>query len=277
MTQAAGSARRIGGGSCGDVLAAECAFKKAAPVQQRWNSRLVLTDEYHVLQDLHRQGAECVVPVLAVCWVGREVAWMAMPRMNIDLHKAGMLFDRALVKCARGLLRGLQHLDRCQVVHLDIKPSNIMLTAEGDPVLIDFGIARTAGQSAPIAYTPAWRPLECVVSDSVTAATSMDWHTGGLVIWQAACGHHPCGAEDADLGVMLGIMSHCVDDDPGGVARELLGEHRKRVFRPELGSAAPVSRRRAPRLHARQLPASRPGAGPPGPCRIPPRPADTAG
>jgi serine/threonine protein kinase len=66
------------------------------------------------------------------------------------------------------LLNGLREVHACKVLHLDIKPSNIYIRADGSPVLIDFGAARqalsqethmptamyTPGFAAPEQYNP---------------------------------------------------------------------------------------------------------------------------
>lgn len=62
------------------------------------------------------------------------------------------------------LLSGLRVVHASKLLHLDIKPSNIYLRADGSPVLIDFGAARqTLCQSDPElrpTYTPGYAAPE---------------------------------------------------------------------------------------------------------------------
>jgi serine/threonine protein kinase len=62
------------------------------------------------------------------------------------------------------LLNGLREVHAHKILHLDIKPSNIYIRADGTPVLIDFGAARHAltsdFQSASPMYTPGFAAPE---------------------------------------------------------------------------------------------------------------------
>ena len=51
---------------------------------------------------------------------------------------------RAL-RIARGIVSGLVAAHAVDVVHRDLKPANIMVDAEDEPTIMDFGIARSAG------------------------------------------------------------------------------------------------------------------------------------
>jgi len=62
------------------------------------------------------------------------------------------------------LLNGLREVHAHKILHLDIKPSNIYIRADGTPVLIDFGAARHAlthdFQSSSPMYTPGFAAPE---------------------------------------------------------------------------------------------------------------------
>ncbi|MEL6387764.1 MAG: serine/threonine-protein kinase [Pseudomonadota bacterium] len=59
------------------------------------------------------------------------------------------------------MLNALEYIHDRDVIHRDIKPDNIMLRANGDAVLIDFGGARTAERArGSMVLTPGFAPAE---------------------------------------------------------------------------------------------------------------------
>ncbi len=64
------------------------------------------------------------------------------------------------------LLDALEAVHAKEFTHFDIKPGNIFLRADGTPVLLDFGAARSQQaienglSSSSVAYTPAYAPFE---------------------------------------------------------------------------------------------------------------------
>ena len=69
------------------------------------------------------------------------------------------------------LLEILDYIHGQRVLHLDIKPSNIMLKPDGTLILIDFGIAKFIPDNMPISFTPGDRSDY----DSSTIAFTFDY------------------------------------------------------------------------------------------------------
>ena len=76
-----------------------------------------------------------------------HAAWLAMEfidglPLSTHLHQRGRLNSAELYRLAEGVLGALGHAHSAGVIHADIKPENIMLTADGRVKVLDFGIAR---------------------------------------------------------------------------------------------------------------------------------------
>ena len=82
--------------------------------------------------------------------------------LEAHIHKVGQVLEPEAKKMLEPLLGALEEIHRKGLLHRDIKPDNLMLTADG-PVLIDFGTAQKMGggnlSTAPT-LTPAFAPLE---------------------------------------------------------------------------------------------------------------------
>jgi serine/threonine protein kinase/tetratricopeptide (TPR) repeat protein len=98
----------------------------------------------------------------------------------------------------------VQYAHQNLFVHRDLKPANVLVTPQGEPKLLDFGIAKvldpewdgeaTAAVQRPM--TPEYASPEQVRGEPITTAT--DVHALGLMLYEILTGHHAYRAESRD-------------------------------------------------------------------------------
>ncbi|MFT4513365.1 MAG: formylglycine-generating enzyme required for sulfatase activity/predicted Ser/Thr protein kinase [Planctomycetota bacterium] len=94
--------------------------------------------------------------------------------------------------------RALEAAHQAGIVHRDIKPANIMVTPEGEPVLLDFGIARlieadgaTLTANGDMLGTPAYLSPEQVTGDPTALDHRTDIYSLGVSLFEALTGKRP--------------------------------------------------------------------------------------
>jgi hypothetical protein len=134
-----------------------------------------------------------------------EVPWLATafvdgPTLHEAVDDGGPMTGERLVSLAVALADALAAVHDADIVHRDMKPSNIMLTPE-TPVVIDFGIAALRDapaltQAGTTLGTPGWMAPEQVKGQP--CGPTADVFAWGLVVAFAASGKPPFGSGPAD-------------------------------------------------------------------------------
>lgn len=92
----------------------------------------------------------------------------------------------------------VQYAHRNLVVHRDLKPNNILVTAEGEPKLLDFGVAKILEEARETTvltsqgqrlFTPDYASPEQVKGDVIT--TVSDVYSLGILLYQLLAGVRP--------------------------------------------------------------------------------------
>lgn len=92
------------------------------------------------------------------------------------------------VKLLKPIAEVLDYLHSRRLVHMDVKPENILLTREGRVMLSDFGVTQSFGK--PLTRgTPAYVAPEVINDEPVSAAT--DIYSLGVVAFEMLAGRPP--------------------------------------------------------------------------------------
>ncbi|MGS2640740.1 protein kinase domain-containing protein [Streptosporangium sp. G12] len=119
-----------------------------------------------------------------------------------------------LVRLAHGLAEAVAIVHAAGVVHRDLKPANVILT-DGEPVVIDFGIASALDSpsvtaSGAVLGTPGYLAPE--VLEGAEAGSEADVFAFGATLAYASTGRHPYGTGPASA-VGYRVVHHPPDLD----------------------------------------------------------------
>lgn len=112
--------------------------------------------------------------------------------LRAKLEQEGALPVPLALKLASDIAGALAHAHAKGVVHRDLKPGNVMVTADG-AVVLDFGIARVLDaamtQTSQFMGTPAYAAPEAL--DSSKAGPAADRYALGLILYEMLAGERP--------------------------------------------------------------------------------------
>ncbi|MBW3540817.1 MAG: protein kinase [Planctomycetes bacterium] len=119
-------------------------------------------------------------------------------RLSEFIQPQRPLPERQAAAVVRKIALALDEAHRHGVIHRDLKPDNIMLDGRGQPVVMDFGLARRstgsdvrATQTGQMLGTPAYMSREQVDGDVDRVGPSSDMYSLGVILYELTTGRLP--------------------------------------------------------------------------------------
>ena len=158
--------------------------------------------------------------------------------------KHGRMDEASALKCFVGIAEGLQYMHSQKMLHLDLKPANVMLKTDGSPVLIDFGLSKQYNEKGEPesstkvgSGTPGYAPVEQAnYHDGHEFPVTMDVYALGGTLFKMLTGERPpeasmvlndglpvdllqrCGVSKATIAAIMGAMAPIVKQRTPDVA-----------------------------------------------------------
>jgi eukaryotic-like serine/threonine-protein kinase len=137
----------------------------------------------------------------------------------------GGLDLEARLRLFRQVCGAVQYAHRHSVVHRDLKPANILVTPDGVPKILDFGIARLlTGAAGEQHTTSVWlRPLTPGYASpeqirGLPASTTDDVYALGVLLYELLTGQPPHQTEGGELDRMLRLVLERTPPKPSAAA-----------------------------------------------------------
>ncbi|MDG2030998.1 MAG: tetratricopeptide repeat protein [Phycisphaerales bacterium] len=198
----------LGSGGMGDVYLAEqlnphrkVALKVIRSAIATAESLKRFEVEAHTLARLSHPGIAQVYSAGVDSHEGRAIPFFAMEYIADAMELTEWADERALNQVQRLRLfqtvcEAVSHGHQRGVMHLDLKPGNILVNAEGQPKVIDFGVAQMEEKEKGVAHrrqivgTLQYMPPEQVRGDA-DMDISCDVYALGVVLYQLLTGELP--------------------------------------------------------------------------------------
>ncbi|HTS76974.1 MAG TPA: serine/threonine-protein kinase [Bryobacteraceae bacterium] len=174
-------------------------------------------------------GDQDGLPYLAMEFVEGELLLAAASRMNIP----------AKLRMFQQILSAVSYAHRNLIVHRDLKPANILVSGDGEPKLLDFGIARlmeedpsgpgTHTMTAAAMMTPDYASPEQVKGQ--LAGIASDIYSLGAILFELLSGARPHRLESYSTAEVYRAIC---EDEPLAPSAAAADPHIQRELRGDL-------------------------------------------
>ncbi len=218
----------IGAGGMGTVFLAE---RVLGDIRQRVAIKIVhdgihtkeiyrrFLQERKILAGLEHSGIARLIdagetldgqPYLAMEYVAGKPLDEYSSSQDLSIEKRLELFQK--------VCEAIAYAHRRLIIHRDLKPANILVTPDGSPKLLDFGIAKLLAPDADVAktatmmnlLTPAYAAPEQIRGETITTAT--DVYSLGVILFELLAGVRPFSFGDKHYPEIVRMI--CETDPP---------------------------------------------------------------
>ena len=155
-------------------------------------ARIVSKLQHPNIITLYDYGEHEGAPYLVYAYVeGKTLAQLLKQEKSLPLALA------AEITC--GVLEGLAYAHSQGISHLDMKPANIMIARNGTPMVMDFGLATTAGDHAQTIGSPLTGSPRYVAPEIISGQHGdflSDIYSAGTVLYEMVTGKFAVGGEN---------------------------------------------------------------------------------
>jgi serine/threonine protein kinase len=241
---------RIGEGGMGAVYEAEQRSPKravalkliragaATPALQRRMRR-----EAQALGRLEHRGIARVYEAGSAPVTYADGSRATQPFIAMELVRGGTLLshartheldDRARIELLARIAEAVQYAHQNGVIHRDLKPGNILVTPEGQPKILDFGVARLTdadGEASmaqtlhgQIVGTLAYMSPEQIAGDPAKIDTRCDVYALGVIGYELLSGAPPLSVGSTSLAQAARIITEVTPRSLGGAEPRFRGD-----------------------------------------------------
>ncbi|MGH9659666.1 MAG: serine/threonine-protein kinase, partial [Bryobacteraceae bacterium] len=207
----------IGSGGAADVFRVEHTITRRAEAMKVLHGRAGGDSEQRFLREIQAQASLDHPNIAAVRHAFRSGDDLVMIMELVEGESLRRILDRGRVPLATGLgylrqiLAALDYAHGRGVVHRDVTPSNILITAANAAKLTDFGLAKGPADARLTQSGTVVGSLHYMSPEQVKAATEVDAradiYSFGAVLFEVATGRQPFPG-DNPFDLMLAHAQH---------------------------------------------------------------------
>ena len=172
--------------------------------------KMILASEWASAEEIRRFQAEARAAarlrhrnIVAIHEIGEQLGrhYFAMDFVEGEslsaIVKRGALAPEQAARWMVSIAQAVEHLHSQGIVHRDLKPSNVLIDSAGEPIVMDFGLAKIfdsdggATRSGVILGTPSYMSPEQAAGRNSLITTRSDVYSLGAMLYEMLSGRPP--------------------------------------------------------------------------------------